>query len=527
VGEIEFLFALLVAVVLLVSLARRTGLPYPIFLVFGGLALGALPGLPTIELDPEVVFLVFVPPLVHAAGYQASPRRLLSDARPIGLAAVVLVGVTVGAVAVAAHALVDELSWSAAFVLAAVVAPTDLVAATAVFRRLSAPERVVNLVEGENLVNDATALTAWRVAVGAAAAGAFSLGDAAVELLLVAGGGTLIGLAGGYAVAWLRRRLEDPLVEVTVTILTPYLLFIGAEQLELSGILAAVVSGLYLGARDHELTDPGTRLTAFSFWEVLVFLLESLLFVLVGLQFPGLLDEVGDGSSVGGLLLSGVLISLVIMAVRMAHQFAALELDERLGGRDPIGWRERVVVGWSGMRGAVSLAIALAIPLETDAGAAFPARDEIIFLTLVVIGVTLTLQGLTLPMLIRAMGFREETPDDRRQAMVRFRTIEAALDHIGRLSFAGDGYDRATVERARSLYAQRANQLAGECSDGVPLPDSDTGAWVRLRIQLLGIERARLVQMRDDGEITTGQLNAVQRDIDLELERLRRRLVPA
>ncbi|HEV2812892.1 MAG TPA: Na+/H+ antiporter [Solirubrobacteraceae bacterium] len=519
-GEIEFLFALLVAVVLLVSLARRLGLPYPIFLVLGGLGVGALPGVPEIELEPDVVFLVFVPPLVHAAGYQASPRRLVRDARPIALAAVVLVAATIGGVALAAHALVDELSWAAAFVLATVLAPTDLVAATAVFRRLNAPERVVNLVEGENLVNDATALTAWRVAVAAALAGAFSLGDAVVELVLVAGGGTLVGWAGGYAVAWLRRRLDDALVEVTVTLLTPYVLYIAAEQLGLSGILAAVVSGLYLGRRDPELTEAGTRLQAFSFWEVLVFLLESLLFLLVGLQFPALVEEIGEGS-VGRLLVAGVLLSLVIIGIRMAHQFTTLELDERLGGRSAIPWQERAVVGWAGMRGAVSLAVALSVPLAID------GRDEIIFLTLVVIVVTLTLQGLTLPALIRAMRFPEEAPDERRQAMVRFRTIEAALDHIARLSLHDDGYDPATLERGRSLYAQRANQLAGECADGVPLPDSDTRAWLRLRIGLLEVERGRLSEMRDEGEITTPQMNAVQRDIDLELERLQRRMVPA
>ncbi len=524
-GEIEFLFALLVAVALLVPLARRLALPYPIFLVFGGLALGALPGLPEIELEPEIVFLVFVPPLVHAAGYQASPRRLLQDARPIGLAAVVLVGATIGAVAVAGHLLVDELTWPAAFVLATVLAPTDLVAATAVFRRLNAPERVVNLVEGENLVNDGTALTAWRVAVAAAAAGTFTLGDAAVELVLVAGGGTAVGLLGGWAVAWLRRRLEDPLVEITVTLLTPYLLYIAAEQVDVSGILAAVVSGIYLGLRDHELSEPGTRLQAYGFWEVLVFLLESLLFVLVGLQFPALIDELSGRTA--ELLVAGVLLALVVMAVRLAHQFTVLELDERLGGRDPIPWRERAVVGWSGMRGAVSLAVALAIPLQTDAGTPFPGRDEIVFLTIVVIVVTLTVQGLTLPALIKAMRFTEEAPDEQRQAMVRFRAIEAALEHIGRLSLAEDGYDRATVERARSLYAQRANQLAGECADGVPLPESDTAAWLRLRIQLLATERGRLAQLRDEGEITTPMLNAVQRDIDLELERLQRRLATA
>jgi monovalent cation/hydrogen antiporter len=519
-GEIEFLFAILVAVVLLVPLARRLELPYPIFLVLGGLGLGALPGVPEIELEPEVFFLVFVPPLVHAAGYQASPRRLLRDARPIALAAVVLVTATIVVVAVVAHALVDELSWAAAWVLATVVAPTDLVAATAVFRRLGAPERVVNLVEGENLVNDATALTAWKVAVAAAGVGAFTFGDAAKELILVAAGGTLLGLAGGYAVAWLRRRLDDSLVEITVTLLTPYVLFVAAEQLGMSGILAAVVSGLYLGFRDPYLTDASTRLQAWGFWEIFVFLMESLLFVLVGLQFPVLVEELG-GEAVGELLVAGVLLSLTIMAVRMAHQFVVLEVDERLGGRDAISWRERVVVGWSGMRGAISLAVALAIPLE------IAGRDEIIFLTLVVIVVTLTVQGLTLPALLRAMRFPVEAPDDRRSAMIRFRTIEAALDHIAQLSLGRDGFGESTMERARSLYAQRAHQLAGECADGVPLPESDTGEWLRLRIQLLQIERRQLTAMRDDGEITTPQMVGVQRDLDLELERLGRRLAAA
>ena len=519
-GEIEFLFALLVAVVLLVPAARRLDLPYPIFLVLGGLALGALPGVPEIELEPEVVFLVFVPPLVHAAGYQASPRHLLRDARPIALAAVVLVGATIAAIAIAAHALIDGLSWPAAWVLATVVAPTDLVAATAVFRRLGAPERVVNLVEGENLVNDATALTAWRIAVAAAGAGVFTAGDAAVELLLVAAGGTVLGLAGGWVIAWLRGRMEDALTEITVTLLTPYVLYIAAEQLGMSGILAAVVSGLYLGYRDPTLSDAGTRMQAWGFWEVFVFLLESLLFVLVGLQFPALVDELG-GDSVQNLLLAGVVISAVIMALRMVHQFTVVELDERIGGRAPIPWQERVIVGWAGMRGAVSLAVALSVPLE------IAGRDEIIFVTLVVIVVTLTLQGLTLPALIRAMRFPEEQPDERRHAMVRFRTIEAALDHIGQLSLEGDGYGESTIERARSLYAQRAHQLAGECADGVPLPESDTAAWLRLRVHLLQIERSRLAQLRDDGDITTPQMVAVQRDLDLELERLGRRLAAA
>ena len=522
-SDIEFLICLVAAVALLVALARVLDVPYPIVLVLGGLGLGALPGVPSIELGPEVVFLVFVPPLVHAAGYQASIRRLQRDARPIALAAVVLVALTIVAVALAAHALVDGMPWAAAFVLAACVAPTDLVAATAVFRRLGAPERVVNLVEGENLVNDATALTAWRIAVIGAVAGTIGAGDIVSELLLVAGGGTVLGWAGGWAVAWLRRRVDDALLEVTITLLVPYVLFVIAEELGLSGILAAVVSGLYLGARDHSLTSSSTRIQAFGVWNVLVFLLESLLFVLVGLQFPDVLDALGDRST-GELLVAGGLIAVLAMAVRLVHHFTVLELDERLGGREPIPARERLVVGWAGMRGAISLAIALAIPLQTDSGAPFPERDAIIFLTLVVIVVTLVVQGLTLPSLIRRLAFEAEEPDARRQAMARFRTIEAALERVASLRPEEDGVDAATIERARSLYAQRANQLAGECRDGVPIPESDTGAWLRLRLELLAAERERLVALRDEGEITNQLMNAVQGDLDLEESRIERRL---
>ena len=523
-GDIEFIIILLVAVVLLVWVARQLSIPYPIVLVLGGLAVGAFPGLPDLELEPDVVFLVFVPPLVHAAGYQASPRLLVRDWRPIGLAALVLVVATVVAVALVAHAIVPGLSWAAAFVLATVVAPTDLVAATAIFRRLGAPERVVNLVEGENLVNDGTALTFWRLAVTAAAAGSLTLGDVVSELLLVAAGGTFVGLAGGWAIANLRRRLDDPLIEITVTLLTPYLLYVGAEELHLSGILAAVVSGIYLGARDPQITDSATRLKAYGFWEVFTFILESLLFILVGLQFPNVLDNLDQPA--GELILAGLVLAVVVMAVRLVHHFTVLAADERLGGREPIGPRERLVVGWAGMRGAISLAVALSIPLTTDAGAPFPGRDVIIFLTICVIGVTLVLQGLTLAPLIRRMNFHEEEPDARRAAMARFRTIEAALDHIGELSFE-DGMDAPTIERARSLYAQRANQIAGECHTGVPDVESDTAQWLRLRRDLLDVERARLVQMRTEGQITTPMLNAVQQDLDLEAARLERRMQSA
>jgi Na+/H+ antiporter len=522
-GDIEFLILLMVAVALLVWGARQLDIPYPIALVLGGLALGALPGLPDLEIEPDVVFLVFIPPLVHAAGYTSSPRLLKRDWRPITLAAIVLVTMTIVAVAVVAHLIVPSLSWTAAFVLATVVAPTDLVAATAIFRRLGAPERVVNLVEGENLVNDGTALTAWKLAVLAATAGTLTAGDVVMELALVAAGGVLMGWLVGAIVAWLRRRLDDSLIEITVTLLTPYVAYVLAEQLGLSGILAAVVSGVYLGARDSSLTDSTTRLEAYAFWGVLTFLLESLLFVLVGLQFPAVLDSVDEPA--GELLLAGVALSLVIIVVRLVHHFTVLSADERIGGREPISARERLLVGWSGMRGAISLAVALSIPLTIDDGTPFPGRDVIIFLTLTVIGVTLLVQGLSLSWLIRKLNFVPDQPDSVRTAMARFRTIEAALDHIGELSFDPHAsVDRPTLERARALYAQRANQLAGECRYGVPEEESDTGTWLRLRRSLLEIESDRLVRLRDDGDITTPLMNAVQRDLDLEIARLDRRM---
>ena len=293
----------------------------------------------------------------------------------------------------------------------------------------------------------------------------------------------------------------------------------------MSGILAAVVTGVYLGSRDTALTDATTRLQAYGFWQVLTFVLESLLFILVGLQFPSVLDALDQPT--GELFVAGVVLALVVMAVRLVHQFTVLELDERLGGRAPISARERLVVGWSGMRGAISLAVALSIPLTTANGEPFPGRDVIIFLTLCVIGVTLVVQGLTLPALIRRMHFREDEPDERRAAMTRFRTIEAALERIGELSFDGGDLDAATVERARALYAQRANQLAGDCRDGVPEETSDASAWIRLRLDLLAVERIRLAELRDQGTITTPLMNVVQQDLDLESSRLQRRLATA
>ncbi len=512
-NDIEFLIGLLGAVALGAWLGWRASIPYPIVLFAAGLAIGVVPGLPDPGLDPDVIFLVFLPPLIHAAAYQTSVRTLMRETRPVTVLAVGGVVATMSSVAIVAHALVDGLTWPAAFVLGAAVSPTDTVAAKGVFRRLGVPERVTTIVEGESLVNDGVALVLYRIAVGAALSGGFSLVDGGNELLVTGAGGAAVGLAVAWLIGLLRRRLDEAMIEITVTLLTPYLAWIPAEELGLSGILAAVSSGLYLGWKGPELFAPGTRLQAYGFWTVLTFLLESLLFILVGLQIPRVIEGL-DGRALGELVVAAVAVSATVVAARLLVTAVTT-------AQPPLSRAERLVIGWSGMRGAVSLGVALAIPLQTDAGAPLPGRDVVIFLTVAVIGATLVLQGLTLPLLIGRLGLRETHTGERRVALARFRTVEAALARVGELMDDEDVPD-SVVERARTLYANRARQLAGLCRAGVPVDErGDEDAWRWVRRDLLGTERRALLELRDQGEVTAAVVNEVERELDLEEERVR------
>lgn len=505
------LIILLVAVALLAWGARAIGVAYPIVLVVGGIGLAFIPGLADVELDPELVFLIFLPPLVHAAAYRTGTKRLRDNAAEITVLAVALVAFTIVVVAVVAHALVDGITWPAAVALGAIVAPTDPVAATSVFRRAGAPERVEGVVEGESLVNDATGLVVLRIAIVAAVSGHFSAWHGVGDLILVSGGGFAIGIVVAIVSGWVRSRLDDSLIEITITLLTPYVAYIAAEKLDVSGVLAAVTSGALLGSRDYKLSSAGTRLEAYAFWGVLTFLLESSLFVLVGLQVRTVFDDLPI--STGALIGAAAAITAAVVAARLLVAFGLWRLP----------FRERIVVGWSGMRGAVSLAAALSIPLTTDLGAGFPERDVIICLTLIVIGATLVGQGLTLPWLVAwVLPADASDPGARAHAMARFESVTAALDEISALSTRSD-ISPSLVERARELYSSRASQLAGECRLGVAEADSDTGAWIGLRLELLTVERQALVEARDQGEITNAVVLSVERDLDLEEERLQAR----
>jgi CPA1 family monovalent cation:H+ antiporter len=517
--EIEpLLLALIVAVAGLSVLARLVRVPYPILLVLGGLLLGFVPGMPAVELPPELVLVAFLPPLLYWAGFFSSPRELQADARAISMLAVGLVLATTVAVALAARAVVDGMTWPAAFALGAIVSPTDPLAASAIGRRLGVPRRLLTVLEGESLVNDATALVAYRIAVAAAVSGSFVAWQAGLRFVVTAAGGVAVGLLVGWLVAELRRRLDDPVVEIVVSVFTGYAAYLPAELLSVSGVLAAVTTGLYVGWRAPELASAPTRLLGFSFWEVLVYLANAVLFILVGLQLRPILEGLG-GTAVAVLIGQGALVSAVVVAVRLGWGFSVPYLV-RLFDRRPsqvmrrVGAKERLLLGWSGMRGAVSLAAALALPLD------FPLRNLILFLTFSVILATLVVQGLTLPALIRRLRFEQDDAVEREELRARLAATHAAIDRLDQL--AGADWTRDdTVERLHGLYEFRRRRLKAR---GGYLEDDGTEdrslAYQRLVRELLQAQREAIVRLRNQGAISNEVMHRIERELDLEDSRL-------
>jgi monovalent cation/hydrogen antiporter len=518
------LLVLMVAVGGLSVLAGTIRVPYPILLVLGGLALGFLPGVPPAELPPDLVLVLFLPPLLYQAAFFSSPRDLRADTRTITLLAVGLVLATMSAVAAVAHTLVGGLSWAAAFTLGAIVSPTDPLAATAIARRLGVPRRLVTVLEGESLVNDATALVAYRLAVGAVVAGSFTLWEAGLQFVGRGIGGVAIGLAVGWLIAEARRRIEDPVVEIVLSVVTGYAAYLPAELLGASGVLAAVTAGLYVGWRAPQLASPATRLLGFSFWEVLVYLLNAVLFVLVGLQLRPILTGV-SGSSAAVLVGQAALVAAVVIGVRVAWGFTVPYLVRALDRRPAqrarrIGARERLVAGWSGMRGAVSLAAALALPLETSTGQPFPQRNLIIFVTFGVILATLVLQGLSLPWLIRRLGLHRDDSETQEELRGRLRATDAALARLEELAVQ-EWTREDTVERMRGLYQFRRRRLKARggylADDGA---QDRSLAYQRLVRELLDAQRREIVRLRNRGEISNEVMHRIERDLDLEDARL-------
>jgi monovalent cation/hydrogen antiporter len=519
------LLGVLVAVSALFVAAAFSSVPYPILFVLGGLTLGFVPGVPNVVLEPDLVLVIVLPPLLYSAAFFSSLRDLRANLRSISMLAIGLVLATTFGVAAVAHALIDDLSWKAAVVLGAIVSPTDPIAATSIARRLNVPRRVVTIVEGEAMINDATALIAYRFAVAAIVTGTFSLSDAALEFVVSAVGGIGIGLVVGWLVSRVRRRLDDPPVEIALSLLTAYLAYLPAEAIGVSGVLAAVTVGIFLGWLAPQLvTSPSTRLQSQAVWEILVFVVNAFLFALLGLQFQDLVTGL-DGYSASTLIGYGAIVGAAVVGMRILWVFPLTYLPRflfrRIRERDPYPpWQYPVLVSWMGMRGAVSLAAALAIPLQTDAGTAFPARNLIIFLTFCVILVTLVFQGLTLPALIRKLGAPSDEGAELEEVKARKHAAKAAIARIDDLA-AEDWVREETADRMRALYDYRLRRFASRFDDGDDGSLEDQSmSYQRLRREALDAERAAVFDLRNRGVINDEVMNRVVRDMDLEDERL-------
>jgi len=523
------IFGLLVAVTSFVLLASISRVPYPVFLVVGGLALSLVPGLPAIELPPDLVFLIFLPPLLYSAAFFSSPRDLKAQIRPIALLAIGLVLLTTVTVAVVGHVAIG-LSWPVAFVLGVIVSPTDPVTVASTAERLGLPRNIITILEGESLINDGTALALYRTAVAAVVAGSFSILNAGLEFVFSGIGGAAIGLAVGWTISRVRWWVEDPLVETTIALLTGYAAYLPAEELGASGVIAVVVTGLYLSWQSPKMTSPRNRLQVFEVLWVMDFLLNSVLFILIGLQLSTISGEL-SGESPAMLVLYALLVSSAVIVTRLVWTFPMAYLphylSRRMRERNPFPpWRQVTFVSYAGMRGGVSLAAALSLPLTVGSGEPFPGRDLVIFLTFCVILVTLVLQGLNLPLLVRCLGLEDDGEEEHEENEARLRAAEAALERIEELE--GEEWVRDdTAERMRELYEYRRRRFAarstGQSENGNGEEDGyeeRSLAYQRLRRELLSAEREALIQLRDEGHISDSVRGRIERDLDLEDTRL-------
>jgi CPA1 family monovalent cation:H+ antiporter len=512
----EVVLALLIAVATLVTVARGLGIAYPIFLVIGGLLVGLVPGVPRIRIDPDLIFLLVLPPLLYVAGFFTPLRGLHANLGTIGSLAIGLVIATAAAAAAVAHALMPGLPWAFALALGAIVAPPDEIAATAIAARLAVPRRIVTILEGESLLNDATALTIYGIAIAVAVGGSFSPTTAVATFAVAMLGGCAIGLAVGWLIAHIRSRIEDTPVEVTISLLTPYAAFLPAEQLGASGVIATVAAGLYLGRRGSRIMGAEARLTGRAVWETITFLLNGFVFLVTGLQVPVLLRALAPSRAIE-LAGVGIAVSLVLVLVRALWIFGTAFVPRFFGQeRVPHLFAHSVILSWAGMRGVVSLAVALALPT------ALPdvQREALLIVTLTVIVITLLGQGLTLPWLIRALRLGADVEVREEEADARQRLVDAATRRIDQLYPVWPGH-RPLLDRLRDTYRHRSEHLDRQRDPAAP--DGDDRELIEhreIKRTVIDSEREALLRLRAEGAIDDDVLRHLEHELDLEERRM-------
>jgi monovalent cation/hydrogen antiporter len=501
-------------------LAERLRTPYPIVLVIAGLLLSFIPGLPRISLNPDLVFLAILPPLLFFAAAETSWRDFCQNLFTILSLAFGLVGFTVLGVSLAAHWLIPGFDWRLGLVLGATIAPTDAIAATAIARRVCLPHRIVDILEGESLVNDATGLLALEFSTAFVVNSQMpSLGSGLLRLVILVVGGIAVGLVTGKIVRTLERFIDHAPIEITLSIVTPYLAYVGAEAMHTSGVLAAVTVGLYLGRHSSRLFSSRVRIELRSFWNTFTFLLNAVVFLLIGLQLPYILQGI-HGITVGELFTSAAELSVAVVVLRLLWVFPGAYVGDHIRrnllhkkAMKPLSKNAVFVVGWTGMRGVVSLAAALALPVTLSNGQPFPQRSALLFLTFSVILVTLVLQGLTLPSVIRAVKLSEPGDPDLEERTARRAMLRAALNHLEEMRVGDAPEFNSVYDNLAELYQHRLASLPGEEAQTVMM--AQTGRYRAASRSLRGVERSTILEMRDKNEISDMVMRTLENELDL------------
>ncbi|MBD2700280.1 Na+/H+ antiporter [Spirosoma sp. BT702] len=517
--------SLMLIVSLLVMIGQRLRIPTPIFLVVSGLAISLVPGIPKIEVDPELIFLIFLPPLLYEAAWFTSWKEFWRWRRIIVVLAFGLVIVTASAVAYVSSAVMPGFTLALGFVLGGIVSPPDAVAATSVLKGVNVSKGAISILEGESLVNDAASLVVFRFAVAAVMSGSFVWQEASLSFLMVTVMGVVVGLAVACVFYAIHRWLPTSTrISILLTFMAPYIMYLAAEEFDVSGVMAVVSGGLFLSNQSHVILNHSSRIQGTGMWATVVFALNGLVFILIGLELPVIMNGL-DGYSKTDAILYALLITAVLIVTRMAFSMFSAVFTQFIGkyitvARRNVGWRAPVVLGWAGMRGVVSLASALAVPLTLKNGEAFPHRNLILFITFIVILVTLVFQGLTLPYVIRLVNFRdpdEQIPEEEQETRIRLKLQKAALNHLQ------EKYDKEIrtnelvgdmKSRIESDLRQTSRHLESIESDGEILAQ-----YNQIRADILGVKRTALQHFRRKQEFDDEVIRKEEARIDLEEEK--------
>lgn len=525
--NVSIILLLLFGITFLAILSNKYKFPFPIVLVLCGVVISLIPGLPVISLDPAIVFIIFLPPLLYAAAWNTSWHNFKASIRPISMAAVALVLFTTVLVALAAHLLIPEVSWPLAFLIGAIVSPPDAVAATSLTKGLGLHPKLITILEGESLVNDASGLMVYKYALAAITAGNFILWQAGLNFLIVVAAGLAIGLALGYILYQVHKRFVcDPVIVVTLTFLTPFASYLLAEHFHFSGVLAVVSTGLYLSFHSGEIFSNESRIMTYAVWEVVVFILNSLIFILLGLQLRHVLQGISEYPS-GALALYGIVISSVVILVRfiwiLPSAMHPLYFTKRTLQKEQFNPRNMIVFGWAGMRGVVSMAAALALPLTLSTGVPFPHRNLVIYLTFCVILSTLLLLGFTLPWVIQKLKLPRYSIAAE-EYEVRTEVVTQTITHIEEnLSLLQD----ELLNNIKSKYEVKYNRLqktdlpANYFGSGKILPGTVFNQFTKLQIDLIKVERQAVERLHRQGKTSEEILRKIEKELDLEETRLK------